>query len=407
MLPALLSLFFSLPARAALLTVTNGSDAGPGSLRQTVIDASDGDTIAFTLGSDPIVLNSGPVEITRALTLEGIDQATGDSVIVDAGGGSRVFIIAPGIGKTVTVNDLVITGGYTQDQGGGIYFTGPIATLNLNRCSIRGNRSESGGGLYINGGTVTIRNTTLSGNTASFYGGGIYVFGETATLVNTTISGNTAELSGGIGTTNATVFLINTTISANDISGESGGGIYVFSNTVFYLLNTLIVNNSASGRGKDIFIDTGCMVHAYYSWYGSLEGAGVLHGTSLAPTRSTAYTDGDLGPLSDHGGPTRTMAVISGSPADGNGAFAYYNPADGFYLEATDTTFHRLADWTAPTADDADKITTDQRGRTRTPPVTIGAFAGTVPRDGTDDGGDSDDGCFIGCLNTQRPGAFQ
>jgi hypothetical protein len=426
LLPAVFCLLLAAPARAALFTVTNGSDAGAGSLRQALVDAADGDTITFTLGSDPIVLSSGPLAITRSLTLEGIDQATGDPVTVDANGEPGVvFNVDPGVGKTVTVNDLIITGGNSSGLGGGIYFTGVTSTLNLNRCTIQGNRSDSGGGVYINGGTVTIQNTTLSGNaasaygggmyvnggtvtiqnttlsgnTASIYGGGMYVNGGTVTMLNTTISGNAATLSGGIGTTNATVFLINTTISANDISGENGGGIYVFSNTVFYLLNTLIVNNTASDEAKDIFIDTGCLVHAYYSWYGSLAGAGALHGTSLAPTRGTAYTDGDLGLLSDHGGSTRTMAVSSGSPADGNGAFAYYNPADGFYLEATDNTFHRLIDWTAPTDSDADKITTDQRGRTRTAPVTIGAFEGTVSRDDTNDDNGSDGGCFIGTLS--------
>ena len=34
-------------ARAATITVNNGNDSGPGSLRQAIVDASAGDTINF------------------------------------------------------------------------------------------------------------------------------------------------------------------------------------------------------------------------------------------------------------------------------------------------------------------------------------------------------------------------
>src|SRR5262249_41624660 len=37
-------------AQATTITVTNTNDSGPGSLRQALADANDGDTIAFNLG---------------------------------------------------------------------------------------------------------------------------------------------------------------------------------------------------------------------------------------------------------------------------------------------------------------------------------------------------------------------
>ena len=55
----------------------------------------------------------------------------------------------------------------------------------------------SGGGIY-NGGTLTLTNSTVSGNTAEDLGGGIINTGASATakLANTIVAGNTA-ISGG------------------------------------------------------------------------------------------------------------------------------------------------------------------------------------------------------------------
>jgi hypothetical protein len=40
---------FEISAHAAIITVTNTNDSGPGSLRQAVRSAQDGDTIVFDL----------------------------------------------------------------------------------------------------------------------------------------------------------------------------------------------------------------------------------------------------------------------------------------------------------------------------------------------------------------------
>ena len=51
-------------ARAAAITVTNGNDNGPGSLRQALTIANDGDTINFAV-TGAITLTSGGLPITR------------------------------------------------------------------------------------------------------------------------------------------------------------------------------------------------------------------------------------------------------------------------------------------------------------------------------------------------------
>src|SRR5690242_2891852 len=67
--------FDRMEGRALLstLTVTNTLDSGPGSLRQAIVDAQDGDTIDFdaSLRGRSIVLTGGELAIDRDITIDG------------------------------------------------------------------------------------------------------------------------------------------------------------------------------------------------------------------------------------------------------------------------------------------------------------------------------------------------
>src|SRR5204863_9986038 len=98
-----------------------------------------------------------------------------------------------------------------------------IATLTNNDCPI-GLKS-----FIDNDGTLTLTNSTVSGNRANFAGGskggGIFNLG-TLTLTNSTVSGNTVTHGYGGGIFNGgTLTLSNSTVSGNSAS-SSGGGIF-------------------------------------------------------------------------------------------------------------------------------------------------------------------------------------
>ena len=63
------SLMLSLHAQAATITVTNGNDAGAGSLRQAIADAVAGDVIAFS-GVTTVTLTAGQLLIGKNLTIK-------------------------------------------------------------------------------------------------------------------------------------------------------------------------------------------------------------------------------------------------------------------------------------------------------------------------------------------------
>jgi hypothetical protein len=157
--------FITVPARAGVITVTNTNDSGPGSLRQALADANDGDTITFAV-TDTIGLTSGELLVNRSVTISGPGA---NNLAVNGNAKSRVFHVASG--KTVTISGLAITNGNSgSETGGGIY--NDHATLTLNECTVTGNSASfTGGGIFNDGfdgsANLEINNCTISGNSAA------------------------------------------------------------------------------------------------------------------------------------------------------------------------------------------------------------------------------------------------
>jgi hypothetical protein len=230
----------------ATFHVTNTNDAGAGSLRDAISQANTvagADTINFT-GSlfrdavpDQITLTSGALSISSDITINGTGA---NKLSISGNNASRVFEIASA--SKVTISGLLITKGSGGSfNGGGI---GNSGTLTLKNSTVSGNTSGFGGGIG-NSGTLTLSNSTVSGNTAAFFGGGI-ISGGTLTLNNSTVSGNTAGNAGGIDNF-GTLTLNNSTVSGNTANNRGGG---IFNNgTLTLSKSTLTGNRAFSGGG--------------------------------------------------------------------------------------------------------------------------------------------------------------
>src|SRR3954453_15900789 len=117
--------------RADTIVVTNTNDSGPGSLRQALADANNGDVIGFAV-TGTIGLTTGELLVTKNITVSGPGAET---LAVNGNNQSRVFHIPSG--QTVTISGLTITNGDATDSGGGIY--NDHAVLTLNNCVVAGN----------------------------------------------------------------------------------------------------------------------------------------------------------------------------------------------------------------------------------------------------------------------------
>ncbi len=290
---------------SASLTVTSADDAGDGTLRQALPDLCDGGVISFAIpgeGPHSIVLTSGELQITKNLTISGPGAA---GLTISGGGLQRVFSVGSGI--SLVLRDLTVSAG-SASSGAGLLNNGGAVTINsceFTSCASSG----SGGAVYNQSGDLTITNSAFSGNTA-LNGGALFNELGSASITNSTVSGNTASepatgAGGGIFNSSGTLTLVNSTISGN--SAAAAGGIHNGSGTV--TLKSSIVAGNTAGSGPDL--GSGTFVSEGYNLIQN-SGAATITGPATADIYSQ---DPVLGPLQANGGPTRTMAILAGSPA--------------------------------------------------------------------------------------------
>lgn len=282
------------PAQAAIFTVSNLNDSGAGSLRQAIDDANTAvgaDTITFSV-SGTITLASSLPNITEAtgLTIDG----TGQTVTISGNGLYRVLFVDAS--ASLNLHNLTITNG-NNISGGGVYNSG---TLTITDSTFSGNNAPGGGyggGIY-NTGSLIIMNSTFSDNDSGWAGGGIFSSG-TLTITNSTFSGNSTTYGGGIGD-DGTLTITNSTFFGN--SATLGGGILNNSGTAT-LLNIIVANSTSGGNCSGTITNGGNNIDD-----GTTCGWGSTDG-------SISSTDPLLGALADNGGPTQTFALLTGSPA--------------------------------------------------------------------------------------------
>jgi hypothetical protein len=304
-----------------IITVTNTNDSGAGSLRQALADANDGDTITFAV-TGTIGLTSGELVIDKNITISG-PGSTSLTVRPSSGSFFRVFDVMPS--HSITIQGLTISFGYAGfAQGGGIYLDEHV-TATIADCVLMNNYTgDIGGAIFIDGygrgATLTILNSTITGNTAGTtdHGGnaaGIYSSADFLTIIDSTISNNTAwlggnDLSGGDGggivNVNGTLNISNTTIGSN-LAGVSGGGIS--GNGTMIITNSTISGNVA-GIGPP---------------YLGL-GGGILNSGTLTMTNCTISDNSANGSIGKGGGVgggiynTNGTADIGNSTLSGNRA---------------------------------------------------------------------------------------
>jgi len=387
---ALVILFSCVVGSAATFIVTKVEDTNDGtcdadcSLREAIAAATAAagdDIIAFgqlfttprtiVLGGSELVLgNNGTTTIiapgASMLTIDGNNASriisTGANVVATLDGitftrGTGVGALNTGrggaiynVGGTLTIRNSIITGNSAANGGGlnNAASTGPAVngTLNISNCVISNNTSPgSGGGMQnFSTSTVTIDNTTFMGNTSNgSTGGGGGQFNGGVRITNSTFANNSAPVGFGGGIqSNGTLgaILTNVTFSGNS-SLNGGGGIHRGSSSpTFWIRNSIIANNTAAAVPVDVANNAGGLIS---------EGNNVIG--AIGPSTGWIMSDQQnvnpmLAPLANNGGIGMTFLLMPGSPA--------INMGSNCVLTSTCTANNPPAN-----------VTTDQRGNPR------------------------------------------
>jgi N-acetylneuraminic acid mutarotase len=351
------------------LIVTNTNDSGPGSLRQALLDADDGDVIGFAV-TGTIGLTSGELLVIRSITISGPGP---ENLAINGNNHSRVFHITSG--RTVTISGLTITNGHASgnfpdDSGGAIY--NDHARLTVVNCAIEGNyAAHFGSGIYNDGhaggiASVVIDHSSIvsnSGNNAIYNDADLIGSAETL-ITNSTVSDNVGDAirSAACGSPHGgspEVQIISSTISGNSAGisndclshvvisnstiSDNGYGIYNDNAAIAAsVYNTTMSNNgveiqnfnapvvvtignsifNVSPGGHSILNDFGTVTSNGYN-VSSDDGGGYLNGPG-----DQINTNPLLGPLQNNGGPTFTHALLPGSPSINAGDPNFVGPPD-------------------------------------------------------------------------------
>ncbi len=241
--------------------VKNTLDSGLNSLRQAILDANThagADEIQFKPAGEGTIKLSSELLVTGDLTISGPGS---NDLVLSGKGATRVLEIATG--AKVGIKDLTITSGKVTGTatGAGILNQG---NLTLESSVVTGSVADATGGGIENTGTLAVKRSRIAANQSGIVGGGIHNAGtgvvtiEWSSIADNQTVRDGAGVSSEVGTT---LTISDSTVTGNSASGFGTGG--VASAATLTIRDTLIANNTSAvggiyffgfGRGGDAVI---------------------------------------------------------------------------------------------------------------------------------------------------------
>jgi Ca2+-binding RTX toxin-like protein len=344
------------------LDITSEDGAGI-SLREAIRDAG------LTAEADTILVPAGTYTLEQGGPLGTLSIQGSGAVTISGAGSSQTIIDGSNLDDSVmevlgdtTLDGVMITGG-SAAFGGGI--SSDDANLRIFNSALSGNKASSaGGGVYQNTGSLEIFNTIIDNNTAGAGGAGIEADGSQVTVQNSTLANNTGlglavsssiltvtnsaianQIGTGLFADNSTLTISNSTFANNSQDGvRAPDSTLTIANSTFANNQEdaldptgmiTLTNSTLANNGRGIFVGGGMAgltinntLFANTLDIEVVDGvAGVTGGDNLLrdsggnaaayfdPTTNLLGIDPQIGTLTNNGGLTQTIALLTGSPA--------------------------------------------------------------------------------------------
>lgn len=280
--PTALPITFAGPSLTLEATSGSATLNGKKTVRLLSIGAASNvtiDGVDFAFGTSAnlggAIQNSGKLTVRNA-TFSGNTGSNGGAIANDAVG-------------TLAVEDSTFSHNTATGVGGAAIISSGPATID--RVALVNNDAPiNGGGINVQpGGTVTLSNSTVAGNTSGGLGGGISNLG-TLTVQGTTIANNSASSGTAIATGNA-----NVTLAATIVAKQSSSG------TACDPANGTIVDG-----GYNLDSDGTCILPASPAT-GSHSGTDAYGASTYAAALDAYLARG----LANNGGPSKTLALLN------------------------------------------------------------------------------------------------
>jgi hypothetical protein len=246
---------------------------------------------------------------------------------------------------TVFLENLVITGGASTGNGGGI---NNIGALTIRNCTFFSDEAQNDGGAIYNTGTLSAMNSTFYNDVALLGSGGAFYNDGELILTNDTFYADTAQDGQGGAIYNAnTAALVSNTFDQNGASAGGGGAIFgdVKTAIVTSVRNTVLVGSIGGGNCGGLAIET------------AFGGDFADDSSCNLPANDVVASAGIVldGTLAQNGGPTLTIALEADGPARGSIPIASCTYPESLGLNPC----------TGEAATPPEQLTCDQRGAPR------------------------------------------
>lgn len=271
----------------ATFAVSSTADAGDGSLRDAIAKANstpgaDVVEIAHYDGMSQITLTTGEIAVTDDVMIVGHGM---DSTVIGSNRTSRIFNVEGNRSVTMKLQDLMLYQGSAQGEGGAVRVAG--AKLETSKVNFLQNQADKGGAVALvdaggRAGEALFDSTIFNRNVSGTTGGALYLNSNLPAP-----SGNHAV----IGNSN---FAFNTSNSPN-----GGGGAIAVESGVLNIHGSSIILNTSMGDGGGIKAGAnssvaviGSTIHQNAATTG-LGGGGILASGALTISNSTITQNND------------------------------------------------------------------------------------------------------------------